>query len=168
MPKTTLRRTGRRLVGVATIALALAFARGTSHAQPVGDAYTFVGPVGGVVLDGATIVARRALPEGVYAVTISGTVANGESATGGQVSCSLEGFSGDLLTDELPSWLALPAAAPGSDVNVSWSATTTMTIGANGRARVVCENKSTIADGKLEVFGVRLVAVRIASDRRRS
>lgn len=168
MPKTSPFKLGRLLVTVASAALALAFASGPVHAQPVGDGYSFAGPVTGVALDGATIVARRAVPPGIYAVTISANAVNNESAKGGQVVCSLEGFSGDLLVAEQPVWIALPAAEPGSEARVSFSATTAMTIGESGRLRVVCTNSSTIADAKIEIESVILVAVRLASDRRRS
>lgn len=157
---------------VAVVAMALAVSSAGidgAHAQVVGDAYSFAGPATPIVLDGATVIGRRALPVGTYVVTITGVVANGNTTKAGQVLCTLEGQSGDLIVEEVPSWLHLAAAPPGDESYVSWSATTTVTIAAGGgRVRALCENRSTVADTDLSVFGVRLVAVRLASERRRS
>ena len=152
------------------LCLAMAFASGGSaQAQTVGAAYSFFGPPAPVVLDGATVVGRVSLSAGTYLVTATAVIANEDSEKGGEVLCSLEGEAGGLLVDEVSSWLPLGAAPPGSESHVSWSATTTVNLGpGSGRVRAICENRSTIADANLNVFNVRLIAVRLASERRRS
>lgn len=152
------------------LCLALAFASGGSaQAQTVGAAYSFFGPQTPVVLDGATVVGRLSLAAGPYLVTATAVLANEDDMKGGEVLCSVEGESGDLLVDELSSWLPLGPAPTGGESHVSWSATTTVNLGTGGgRVRAICENRSTIADADLSVFSVRLIAVRLASERRRS
>lgn len=152
------------------LCLALAFASGGSaQAQTVGAAYSFFGPETPVVLDGATVVGRVSLSAGTYLVTATAVIANEDSAKGGEVLCSLEGDAGGFLVDEVSSWLPLGPAPTGSESHVSWSATTTVNLGpGSGRVRAICENRSTIADTNLSVFSVRLIAVRLASERRRN